>query len=87
MTHTPGPWRKGLCGDIVTEDGRIIAQIFWPRSAAHANARLVAAAPDLLEALEKTLFPLKTAALRGSHGAENAFIRAEKAIAKARGGT
>jgi hypothetical protein len=50
-----------------------------------ANTRLIAAAPDLLGALEKTLFPLKTAALLGSHGAKNAFIRAEKAIAKAKG--
>jgi hypothetical protein len=92
MSHTPGPWH--VAGSIiVTEAGQTIAQMQLSTPRDHpviekkANAHLVAAAPDLLGALEKTLFPLKTAALRGSYSAENAFIRAEKAIAKARGGT
>jgi len=55
--HTPGPW------DAITSDGRnyriiggeeagyvaIVEAIFQPRQNA-ANARLIAAAPDLLEA-------------------------------------
>ena len=50
--HTPGPWVAQRGGDISfvrTVDGGIIDRIV----ASHANAILIAAAPDLLEALEK----------------------------------
>lgn len=59
VTHTPGPWRVGPVDDtIVTDaDGKEVAAIDgdynspdeWPRM--EANARLIAAAPDLLDAL------------------------------------
>ncbi len=69
MKHTPGPWQVNHndplhvcdadgesrgCSPIafvqVANDGR------W---AARANARLIAAAPDLLEALQSVLFTLE----------------------------
>jgi len=63
--HTPGPWTHGCedvpkSGDIYAEDGSLIAEVFVngdPESLI-ANARLIAAAPDLLEALQAldTLF-------------------------------
>ena len=52
--HTPGPWAAGRlssCGTVQVEDatGRSIAQAWdWPE--AEANAHLIAAAPDLLQA-------------------------------------
>jgi len=62
--HTPGPWSHatdfGQVGSIETDDGLVIAQaqalVSDPdRSVRNANARLIAAAPDLLEALYNML--------------------------------
>lgn len=59
--HTPGPWRitgsDAHGGMIHSDDGRIIAA--WPYESPHspesgqamANARLIAAAPAMLDAL------------------------------------
>lgn len=49
MSHTPGPWHIAGKGTIRAGDGWI-ANIHWRNR--EANARLVASAPDLLEALE-----------------------------------
>lgn len=53
--HTSGPWRvSDLTGDVVTATGEIIHDRrgdFSDRSS--ANARLIAAVPALLEALEE----------------------------------
>ena len=63
MTHTPGPW-KIVRAVISAEDyaivaGGIIAEVFHriddeTFADAEANARLIAAAPVMLEALEAT---------------------------------
>ena len=57
--HTPGPWRVAKQGELGTQqlpilrsDGKIIAAI--RNEGGLADARLIAAAPELLEAL-KTL--------------------------------
>jgi hypothetical protein len=44
--HTPGPWE--IRGDVIEAGGEIVCDPFDNR----ANARLIAAAPDLLEALK-----------------------------------
>ncbi len=57
--HTPGPWRLAASGidghKVVAPDGRNICgmsnRISLSMAERHANARLVAAAPDLLAAL------------------------------------
>jgi hypothetical protein len=59
--HTPGPWRIERYSDTVTRDGDrirasnnlIVVNEVWGASLAEcdANYRLVAAAPDLLQAL------------------------------------
>ena len=56
MKHTPGPW--DVCGDvdITGPQGEFVATAHVPGSEVgtareYANARLIAAAPDLLEAL------------------------------------
>jgi hypothetical protein len=53
MAHTPGPWKAGksFSGfvDITTEDHYIIANVL-PTNNQDDNARLLAAAPDLLAA-------------------------------------
>ena len=52
--HTPGPWQQGVEGnnrvygpDCAGDDSGLIAVVFKGR----ANARLIAAAPELLHAL------------------------------------
>jgi hypothetical protein len=53
--HTPGPWRisaRGLDKGIESERGPPIAFPYGPTPAVReANAKLIAAAPDLLAAL------------------------------------
>lgn len=57
--HTPGPWRAVECSDgarhVATRRGNVIAHIsaFALDGDRSGNARLIAAAPDLLAALEK----------------------------------
>lgn len=52
MDFTPGPWEQdGMRGTTVRAGARVIASCDGGQSAP-ANARLIASAPDLLEALE-----------------------------------
>ena len=56
--HTPGPWNR--LGTVVWDEkmGRVVAQCATTLNqmqADDANARLIAAAPDLLEALKEIL--------------------------------
>ncbi len=67
--HTPGPWvlRRSITAhpyataDVLTPDGELLALTFAghdrKRQPADANARLIAAAPELLAALEKMIEP------------------------------
>ena len=81
--HTPGPWSESPDGStIYGVDGVPVARIAAagrPGDARSANARLIAAAPDMLEALE--LFQ----AARTSQELHAALALARPAIAKARG--
>ncbi len=90
--HTPGPWYRGEVDNSIYiweegGDGGFIAEVSSEDTDAEtlvANARLIAAAPELLEALElcrKALdFPSVHSASRV------AFQYAVDAIAKATGG-
>ena len=57
--HTPGPWQisKKSIDAVVTDAGNYVADcglsIVIPDDEQRANARLIAAAPDMLEALEE----------------------------------
>ena len=84
--HTPGPWRDGTEGNfrIYGRDGQDVAEAL-PRVLNtrewRANARLIAAAPDLLEAL-KELQPF----FEGEHHPDHPHCRQMRAaIAKAEG--
>lgn len=87
-THTPGPWATEGFDQIYASTGNfygglivggneedIVAQCVMPH-----NARLIAAAPDLLGALQELLGCDKTQTSIG------AVMRARAAIAKATGG-
>lgn len=59
--HTPGPWIRGARLLDVCAGASVVATVACASShpateeQAHANARLIAAAPDLLAALEQCL--------------------------------
>ena len=80
--HTPGPWFVDAHNNVLAE-GCLVA---FPSVAAglekqEANARLIAAAPDLLEAIEGLLNALPSAT------AHPAIKSARNAITKAKGVT
>ena len=93
MSHTPGPWRWKLeefgsyrliakDGTKVADDGSADGEYGgWMNDPKEPNARLIAAAPDLLEALE-----LAHAMLSGANMNVNVVEKKVRAaIAKARG--
>lgn len=56
MSHTKGDWRATLINTIVAKSGKVIATLTKggrPQKELTANAHLIAAAPDLLAALEE----------------------------------
>jgi len=79
--HTPGPWTKDR-NIIEDANGNEIARVSYERSGyVQANARLIAAAPDLLEALR---YLVREATANGMLDVEPAIIQASTAIAKVR---
>lgn len=89
MKHTPGPWRKQ--GNLILgyDIGVSIAKIFTKHipgelsgaAEESANARLIAAAPELLETIEQLLWSLSQ-----DKATQYVWIQKTKAIiAKARG--
>lgn len=82
MSHTPGPWEFDPIDRVVVKGGAEIA--YMARSANGADVRLIAAAPELLEALEFALAALED--VFGKNKVDvGAINTARAAIAKARG--
>jgi hypothetical protein len=94
--HTPGPWQVGMAFDnygtteiaiehMTTAGNLIIAVALDGLQGQDANARLIAAAPDLLEAL--MLMRNRFLDTEGNHGQweQEATDAADAAIAKATG--
>jgi hypothetical protein len=93
--HTPGPWlqvgawvevERDDIPDICTCNPRDIGQdhLKWNWKTVHANARLIAAAPDLLEALNAMLTHM---GMDEDEWNKPTFDQARAAIAKATGAT
>ena len=83
--HTPGPWafKKGAHRiEVRTTPERAYA-FSLPDE---ANARLIASAPTLLEALEAVLPDLEHYVATHGPGPDNRLALARAAIAKAKGG-
>jgi len=106
INHTPGPWASQMNEVMSTRSGgnRVWATVqvldqetgYEDRKEAEANARLIAAAPELLAALQEALkhFPshvrwlandVKPSDVAGKADME-AYLAAVAAIAKATGG-
>lgn len=83
---TPGPWELSEGPDthvvgVKNDDSFIIAQVFRPER--EANARLIAAAPELLAAAQRALAELKS---RDDDSLAFARMGLSLAIEKATGG-
>lgn len=89
--HTPGPWWRALGADGVYEVGagdEVLARVqrrevsfgFKAGGSDEANARLIAAAPELLAALEDLIAPYNM-----SEDYQAKIDRARAAIKKAKG--
>lgn len=89
--HTPGPWEYRVDGNCVVIEGKgadYVAHTENPETAADrldiANARLIAAAPDLLAACKKVMTTCGSPS--DWNGETREFLLAiEAAIAKAEG--
>lgn len=94
--HTPGPWiiREGdeWTHDVVTHHGELpdgspnawnVASINGRRDEAKANLALIAAAPDLLEALQLFVKSMRSPPTGPNMTHEFDIGKAERAIAKA----
>lgn len=81
MAHTPGPWRVDRCA-ILTPDDHCLAEVYsgpcGSLAEAASNRRLIAAAPELLEAL-RTLLD----AVEGAHVTVGDCAQARAALAAA----
>lgn len=98
QAHTPAPWLVGEdqcvdeCWSIVTTTGGAIIANVNDKAARKANARLIAAAPDLLEALIEAQIALDLAKCTFSEfgvirpQVNIALAQVIAAIAKAKGG-
>ena len=85
--HTPGPW--SFCNNTLCQaNGNYLHLGTWSESSglgkmAQANARLIAAAPDLLDALQNMLTAWETG--EAYSDIKNQIGNARAAIAKATG--
>ncbi len=88
--HTPGPWTHGhVGGDFWVgpngDGSSILARVAWEFGeieAGRANARLMAAAPSMLAALESARWTLEKIGTEETHGTIDVIV---SAIAKATG--
>lgn len=88
-SHTPGPWtvldggERGF--DIAHDDGRgrVVANTDNVDMTDECNARLIAAAPDLLDALQEAIIQLRT--FFPTYESIDPLSRYVEAVAKATG--
>lgn len=93
MPHTPGPWRVDsephVSLDVIAADGHSVAMMRPSHriyAELHANANLIAAAPDLLAALKARMECEELCLLNPNNPCGNCInCSATAAIAKAEG--
>ena len=83
--HTPGPWTISGASTIKTLGGNKTYIASIAKNDRPANARLIAAAPDLLEALKALQRQALQGNARGDEWMDEALELTRAAIAKAEG--
>lgn len=91
---TQGKWAVGECRQVLTEDGRTVADAgcsTFPKEEQEANARLIAAAPEMYEMLERLVkwdvnFPVGDDTGRGLKELDSIIAEASAIMKKARRG-
>lgn len=89
--HTPGPWLlAGRTVYALNDEGfnrfsALVQDAHAPAYELNANARLIAAAPELLDALEMCVKSMKSCLPDFNPFDQAAYDKAHAAIAKARG--
>jgi hypothetical protein len=86
--HTPGPWRVDSHFNIFYKDAMVAFPCISGGLDQKANARLIAAAPELLEALENLLKAVEWTETKPVHHLTSlgrGMAKAKIAIAKATG--
>lgn len=87
--HTPGPWSYTSRGDIVGGGATLAtvgaASAYISKAEDLANTHLIAAAPELLAALEAILAPFNYGDKIELHNTDDQYHAARAAIAKAKG--
>jgi hypothetical protein len=78
---TPRPWRVSAVGEIKDDFGVTLAYLVGPGRNSEADGRLIAAAPELLEALKRCIGSLRVVSPGGDTDPDVDFASA--AIAKA----
>ena len=53
--YTPGPWNLNIIGGMISSTDYLIEGVCTLQTKNHNNARLIAAAPELLEACKNVL--------------------------------
>lgn len=97
--HTPGPWKLRrvtrydirIAPESEPEHVSIAGMAIWgeeDREELEANARLIAAAPELLEALKELREALSDSGITTPYGSRlmRSFLKANAAIARVEGG-
>lgn len=86
MKHTPGPWQIGMPNQVLSTARSVLAvtdcEPHIPEEETRANARLIAAAPGLLQALYE-IDNLAVHHVKGAIGRAQGIAR--RAIRKAEG--
>lgn len=88
IKHTPGPWTTTFGDSVITENGGCVADCVGAMDyeTRKANARLIAAAPEMLEVLKTTAGNIRS--MRAAHSCTtyDAWLEAvESAIKTAEG--
>ena len=95
MSHTPGPWHVQAQDSqgpywVIDDNCHFICKMGSQMGTYDAgndanNARLIAAAPELLEALKAVLASVPFASYRGDRELEECELKVRKTIAKSEG--
>lgn len=91
--HTPGPWYlveyggETICSSDYEEEVAVVIRVYESDAEFEANARLIAAAPDMLKVLENIKSLIQDPNVDIGEAMENSCLLIDEVTLKAKGGT